>query len=67
MSKCLYSDATVKELAKAYDVSRAVIHDVLALLESTAEQKALRHAEVMWRNLQLFEEARNQRGPNNDD
>lgn len=47
MAKCLYSDATVKELAKAYDVSRAVIRDVLSLLENTAEQRDMRQADAV--------------------
>ncbi len=57
MAKCLYSDATVKELAKAYDVSRAVIRNVLALLESTAEQKDMRQA-VAFRACTLRSERR---------
>ena len=57
MSKCLYSDATVKKLAKTYDVSRAVIRDVLALLETTAEQRDMRQA-VAFRTCQLWSERR---------
>lgn len=57
MSKCLYSDATVRELAKAYDVSRAVIRDVLTLLESTAEQRDMRQA-VAFRACALRSEKR---------